>query len=124
MVSFSKVLSSLFLLVSVASAWVTPSINSRVSTGLFADKSKGTVKWFDTLKGFGFIAPEDGSPDIFVHQTAINTEGFRSLADGEVVEYKVEDDGTGRKKAIDVTGPDGADVQGAPFRPKDEYNSY
>lgn len=85
---------------------------------------KGVVKWFDTMKGFGFIAPDDGSGDVFVHQTAIQMEGFRSLADGEAVEYRVELDTNGRKKAVDVTGPNGAEVQGAPFRPQSDYEAY
>eukprot|EP00547_Thalassionema_nitzschioides_P001386 CAMPEP_0194201154 /NCGR_PEP_ID=MMETSP0156-20130528/1505_1 /TAXON_ID=33649 /ORGANISM="Thalassionema nitzschioides, Strain L26-B" /LENGTH=92 /DNA_ID=CAMNT_0038926279 /DNA_START=157 /DNA_END=435 /DNA_ORIENTATION=- len=82
------------------------------------DKQKGTVKWFNTVKGFGFIVPDDSSEDVFVHQTAIQAEGFRSLGDGEAVEYTVEEDAQGRKKASQVTGPDGAEVQGAPFRPQ------
>ena len=81
---------------------------------------KGSVKWFNTQKGFGFIVPEDGTSDVFVHQTAINCEGFRSLADGETVEFKVIEDDNGRIKAVDVTGPDGAEVQGAPFQSRDE----
>jgi protein lin-28 len=84
---------------------------------------KGTVKWFNTQKGFGFIVPDDGSEDVFVHQTAIQAEGFRSLADGEVVEFEVEEE-NGRRKAVQVTGPDGANVQGAPFRPANDYDSY
>jgi cold shock CspA family protein len=85
---------------------------------------KGTVKWFNTMKGFGFIQPDDGSTDVFVHQTSIKMEGFRSLADGESVEYMVEIDDNGRKKAAEVTGPNGADVQGAPFQPQNDYDRY
>jgi cold shock CspA family protein len=85
---------------------------------------KGTVKWFNTVKGFGFIQPDDGSSDVFVHQTEIQMEGFRSLADGEKVEYEVQVDNAGRKKAVQVTGPEGVDVQGAPFQPRDDYGSY
>eukprot|EP00548_Thalassiothrix_antarctica_P004109 CAMPEP_0194145674 /NCGR_PEP_ID=MMETSP0152-20130528/18286_1 /TAXON_ID=1049557 /ORGANISM="Thalassiothrix antarctica, Strain L6-D1" /LENGTH=89 /DNA_ID=CAMNT_0038845975 /DNA_START=139 /DNA_END=408 /DNA_ORIENTATION=+ len=83
----------------------------------------GTVKWFNTVKGFGFICPDDGSEDVFVHQTAVKADGFRSLADGEAVEYEVETDDQARKKATTVTGPDGTNVQGAPFRPQeDDYD--
>jgi cold shock CspA family protein len=79
---------------------------------------------FNTIKGFGFLIPDDGTEDIFVHQTAIQADGFRSLADGEVVEFLVETDQNGRKKAARVTGPDGANVQGAPFRPENDYERY
>ncbi len=51
---------------------------------------KGTVKWFNDAKGFGFIQPEDGSKDVFVHHTANTSSGFRSLAEGDKVEFQVE----------------------------------
>lgn len=69
--------------------------------------------------------PSDGSPDVFVHQSEIQMQGFRSLADGENVEFNVQvDPKSGRRKAVQVTGPDGADVQGAPFKPTSDYDSY
>jgi cold shock protein len=49
----------------------------------------GTVKWFNDAKGFGFITPEDGSKDCFVHHTAIQAQGFKSLSEGERVEFEV-----------------------------------
>ena len=51
----------------------------------------GTVKWFNDAKGFGFITPEGGGKDCFVHHTAIKAEGFKSLAEGERVEFEVVD---------------------------------
>lgn len=50
----------------------------------------GIVKWFNDAKGFGFIKQDDGQPDVFCHHTAIQTEGFRSLAEGQAVEYDVQ----------------------------------
>ncbi|MFL5577716.1 MAG: cold shock domain-containing protein [Gemmatimonadaceae bacterium] len=52
-------------------------------------RTTGTVKWFNDAKGFGFITPEDGSKDLFVHHSAIQGGGFRSLAEGERVEFDV-----------------------------------
>ena len=51
--------------------------------------TKGTVKWFNDSKGFGFIEQEDGSKDCFVHHTAIQGEGFKTLREGEQVQFEV-----------------------------------
>jgi CspA family cold shock protein len=51
----------------------------------------GTVKWFNESKGFGFISPADGTKDVFVHFSAISSDGFRTLAEGQEVSFDVED---------------------------------
>jgi CspA family cold shock protein len=62
----------------------------------------GTVKWFNESKGFGFIVPDDGTPDVFVHHSNIAAEGYRSLDEGQKVEYET---GQGRK------GPEATQVK-------------
>ena len=52
-------------------------------------RTTGTVKWFNDDKGFGFITPENGTKDVFVHHSAIQGQGFKSLAEGERVEFEV-----------------------------------
>jgi CspA family cold shock protein len=62
----------------------------------------GTVKWFNESKGFGFITPADGGKDVFVHFSAIQAEGFKSLAEGQAVNFNVEDGPKG-PQATNVT---------------------
>ncbi len=59
----------------------------------------GTVKWFNGEKGFGFITPDDGSKDLFVHQSAINGDGYRSLNEGDKVTYESEESDKGPRAA-------------------------
>lgn len=56
---------------------------------------KGRVKWFNDSKGFGFICPEDNTRDVFVHFSKIDQEGYRSLLEGEEVEFEIEDTNRG-----------------------------
>jgi CspA family cold shock protein len=60
----------------------------------------GKVKWFNDQKGFGFIASDQSGKDIFVHHTVIQAEGFRTLQDGETVEYEAEDGPKGMKATL------------------------
>lgn len=62
-------------------------------------RTTGTVKWFNDTKGFGFITPEDGSKDCFVHHSAIQGSGFKSLAEGDRVEFDVIQEAKGPKAA-------------------------
>jgi CspA family cold shock protein len=64
--------------------------------------STGTVKWFSDDKGFGFITPDEGSRDLFVHHTGIVAEGFRTLSEGARVQYE-EEQGDKGPKAVQVT---------------------
>ncbi len=60
---------------------------------------KGTVKWFNDQKGFGFITPEDGSKDLFVHHSSILIDGFKTLAENQQVEFEVEQSDKGPRAA-------------------------
>ncbi|QUS35041.1 cold-shock protein [Falsirhodobacter algicola] len=64
--------------------------------------AKGTVKWFNTTKGYGFIAPEGGSKDVFVHITALERAGLRSLADGQAVTFDIQSGRDGRESAVNI----------------------
>ena len=63
--------------------------------------SKGIVKWFNESKGYGFIEPEGGGEDVFVHYSSIKAEGFRTLAEGQSVNYEIEEGPKGFH-AVDV----------------------
>ena len=68
--------------------------------------ARGRVRWFSDEKGYGFIAPEGGGEDVFVHYTEIVGEGFRTLEEGSVVEFEVVDGGRDKKQAsrVEVVG--------------------
>jgi CspA family cold shock protein len=63
--------------------------------------TQGTVKWFNTTKGFGFIQPDAGGPDVFVHISAVQKAGLRELREGQKVSYELENH-QGRNSAINI----------------------
>ena len=64
--------------------------------------AKGTVKWFNPTKGFGFIAPESGGKDVFLHISAVERAGISHLDDGQAVTFEIESGRDGRQSAIDL----------------------
>uniref|UniRef100_A0A7S2UQP5 CSD domain-containing protein n=1 Tax=Attheya septentrionalis TaxID=420275 RepID=A0A7S2UQP5_9STRA len=94
---------AMLALVATTSAFAPAPVNTRFSTEINGEFA-GTVKFFSE-KGYGFIAPEDGSEDVFVHFSAINRDGFKSLNDGETVSFdKTFDDQKGKWAASNVDG--------------------
>lgn len=73
-------------------------------------KSTGVVKWFSSEKGYGFISVDDGSDDVFVHQTEIHSRGYRTLKEGQKVAFEITQRKDGRKTARRVTAPNGGYV--------------
>jgi CspA family cold shock protein len=66
--------------------------------------NKGTVKWFNSVKGFGFIQPDDGSKDVFVHISAVERAGMSNLGEGQKLSYEiVRDQKTGKDAAANLT---------------------
>jgi CspA family cold shock protein len=66
----------------------------------------GTVKWFNPTKGYGFIAPDTGGKDIFVHISAVQKAGLRTLNEGQKLGFDVEQQQNGRSAAINLSNPD------------------
>jgi CspA family cold shock protein len=64
---------------------------------------KGTVKWFNATKGYGFIAPETGGKDVFVHISAVQKAGLRSLNEGQTVMFEIEQQPNGRAAAVSLS---------------------
>ncbi len=63
----------------------------------------GVVKWFNATKGYGFIAPETGGKDVFVHISAVQRAGLRGLNEGQKVEFEIEQQQNGRSAAVNLT---------------------
>jgi CspA family cold shock protein len=81
----------------------TMQFRQRGLTALFGEPAMatGTVKWFNSTKGFGFIQPDDGSPDVFVHVSAVERAGIRGLNDGQKISYELVKDRKSGKMSAD-----------------------
>ncbi|XP_010679924.3 cold shock domain-containing protein 3 [Beta vulgaris subsp. vulgaris] len=73
-------------------------------------RSRGEVRWFSDTKGYGFIKPEDGGEDLFVHHSDIKSDGYRTLTEGAIVEFTFSVGENKKPKADDVTGPNGSSI--------------
>jgi len=102
---------------------VLPSLTTRAfCTGGSGERIRGITKWFNNEKGYGYITPDDGADDVFVHQSEIHAPGFRSLNEGSVVEYElVVNEAIGKTKAVKVTGPNGDYVETQPRRQRNDF---
>ncbi|XP_047514573.1 protein lin-28 homolog isoform X1 [Pieris napi] len=85
-------------------------------SGVTDTTRRGRCKWFNVAKGWGFITPDDGGQDVFVHQSVIKMPGFRSLGDEEEVEFECKESDKGLE-ATRVSGPSSVDCQGSHRRP-------
>ena len=65
--------------------------------------ANGTVKWFNATKGFGFIAPDEGGKDVFVHISGVERSGLKGLNDNQKVTYELEKGRDGRERAVNIT---------------------
>ena len=73
--------------------------NQKIKGNSMSNTMTGSVKWFNESKGFGFISPADGSKDVFVHFSAILNDGFKTLAEGQKVEFEIVDGAKGPSAA-------------------------
>lgn len=62
----------------------------------------GTIKWFDSAKGYGFVEPSDGSKDVFLHISAVEKAGLRTLKEGQKISYNTESNNQGKSSAVDI----------------------